>query len=92
MKELHKKLEQYFTVECCTDISKNVSYALELDNDRKTRFIKKQCPKILIPVINKFSGVAGSRIYEELRTGKTAYYSWLLKPIKAKPKEFMKYE
>lgn len=80
MEELKKKVAKYFTVEKSIDITKNVCHALKLDTDRRLHVIEEKCPKIFVPLINKFSGVQGSRVYEELQSGQTLYHAWLLKP------------
>jgi len=41
--------------------------------------IEDKCPKIFVPLIRKFSGVKGSRVYEELEKEQTQYYAWTLK-------------
>jgi len=84
MEELHQKVSEYFTIEKSIDITKNVCHALKLDTNRRLQVIEEKCPKIFVPLINKFSGVTGSRVYEELEAGETLYHSWLLKPNKQK--------
>lgn len=81
MEELKKKVEQYFKVEKSIDITKNVCHALKLDTNRRLQVIEEKCPKIFVPLINKFSGVIGSRVYDELNSGSTLYHAWLLKPL-----------
>ncbi|CAI2374163.1 unnamed protein product [Moneuplotes crassus] len=80
MDELKAKVEEYFVVEKSIDITRNVCYALKLDTQRRLAVIEEKCPKIFVPLINKFSGVTGSRVYEELNEGQTLYHAWLLKP------------
>jgi ubiquinone/menaquinone biosynthesis C-methylase UbiE len=87
MDELKKKVEEYFTVENSIDITKNVCHALKLDTDRRLQVIEEKCPKIFVPLINKFSGVTGSRVYQELEKGETLYHAWVLKPKKQKGKK-----
>mmetsp|Transcript_39505 Transcript_39505/g.45366 ORF Transcript_39505/g.45366 Transcript_39505/m.45366 type:complete len:348 (-) Transcript_39505:15-1058(-) len=84
MKELEAKVAKYFKVEKSIDITRNVYHALELDTDRRLQVIQEKCPKIFVPLINKFSGVTGSRVYDELKSGSTLYHAWLLKPIKVR--------
>jgi SAM-dependent methyltransferase len=79
MEELHKKVEEHFKVEKSIDITRNVCHALKLDTDRRLQVIEEKCPKVFVPLINKFSGVTGSRVYDELNEGKTLYHAWILK-------------
>ena len=79
MEELKKQVETHFKVEKCIDISKNVLHALKLDTKRRLAVIEEKCPKVFVPLINKFSGVEGSRVFGELESGRTLYYAWLLK-------------
>lgn len=79
MIELKKKVDEYFTVEKSIDISKNVSHALKLDTDRRLAMIEEKCPKVFVPLIKKFSGAVGSRVYDELIGGDTLYHAWVLK-------------
>lgn len=92
MEELKKKVEEYFAVENSIDITKNVCHALKLDTDRRLQVIEEKCPKIFVPLINKFSGVTGSRVYQELEKGETLYHAWVLKPKKQKGKKEEKKE
>eukprot|EP00343_Euplotes_focardii_P005213 CAMPEP_0205813702 /NCGR_PEP_ID=MMETSP0205-20121125/18434_1 /ASSEMBLY_ACC=CAM_ASM_000278 /TAXON_ID=36767 /ORGANISM="Euplotes focardii, Strain TN1" /LENGTH=253 /DNA_ID=CAMNT_0053096201 /DNA_START=191 /DNA_END=949 /DNA_ORIENTATION=- len=80
MEDLKKKVEEFFIVEKSIDITRNVCHALKLDTNRRLQVIEDKCPKIFVPLINKFSGVTGSRVYEELQNGQTLYHAWLLKP------------
>lgn len=79
MKELNQKLKEHFTVVNAENISSNVMHALKLDTDRRIQMIEEKCPKVFVPLIRKFSGVKGSRVYEELEKEQTQYYAWTLK-------------
>lgn len=79
MEELNEKLKEHFTVVHAENISKNVMEALKLDSERRLMVIAEKCPKMFIPLIKKFSGVKGSRVFEELETKKTVYWAWTLK-------------
>jgi len=81
MKELNEKLKEHFTVVNSENISHNVMHALKLDTERRTQMIEEKCPKIFVPLIRKFSGVKGSRVYEELEKEETLYYAWTLKRL-----------
>ncbi len=78
--ELKERIKAHFTVVNEENISKNVQHALKLDSERRIQVIKEKCPKAFVPLIRKFSGVEGSRVYEELDSEKTLYYAWTLKP------------
>lgn len=80
MAELQKKVEWYFKVEKSIDITSNVLHALKLDTERRIQVIEEKCPKIFLPLMKKFSGITGSRVYEELNDGKTLYHAWLCRP------------
>ncbi len=82
MDELHAKVKEYFEIEKSIDITRNVCYALKLDTQRRLAVIEEKCPKVFVPLINKFSGVTGSRVYDELNDRSTLYHAWLLKPKK----------
>lgn len=79
LEELQTKLEEHFEVVDTENISKNVMHALKLDTTRRLAFIQDMCPKIFVPLINKFSGVEGTRIYNELEDKSSVYYAWVLK-------------
>ena len=87
MEELNAKIEKYFIVDKSIDITKNVSHALKLDTERRLIVIEEKCPKIFVPLIKKFSGAVGSRIYDELLDGKTLYHAWVLKKKELNVKE-----
>ena len=79
MEELNEKLKEHFTVVNAENISKHVKHALKLDSARRLQVIEDKCPKIFAPLIQKFSGAEGSRVYEELDTNQTVYWAWTLK-------------
>lgn len=79
MVELENQLKEHFTVVNTENISTNVMHALKLDTDRRLQMIEEKCPKIFIPLIKKFSGVKGSRVYEELEKQTTKYYAFTCK-------------
>lgn len=64
-----------------TDISRNVLEAMELDNDRKIDLIKKAVYKPLIHTFLEFSGTKNSKIYNEFKSGKTVYLSFILQKL-----------
>lgn len=61
-----------------TNITANVIAALDADDERKTHLINKLVPKLLLNSFKDFSGVKGSAIYNEFRTGVTPYLRFLL--------------
>lgn len=64
------------------DITKNVVAALDADDERKTKLINKLVPKLLLSSFKDFSGVKGSAIYNEFRSGVTPYVRFLLQKPK----------
>lgn len=79
MVELKRKCSENFTVVKSIDVTKNVSHALKLDTERRLSMIEEKCPAVFVPLIKKFSGAVGSRIYDELISGDTLYHAWVLK-------------
>lgn len=61
------------------DITANVVAALDADDERKTRLINQLVPRFLLSSFRDFSGVKGSAIYTEFRSGVTPYLRLLLK-------------
>jgi hypothetical protein len=86
MNELNESLKEHFEVINAENISHNVMHALKLDSERWIQMITEKCPKLAVPLIKKFSGVQGSRVYEELESEKTVYWAWTLKKLKNKKK------
>lgn len=86
MDELNDKLKEHFQVVNAENISHNVMHALKLDTDRRIQVITEKCPRMFVPLIKKFSGVKGTRIYEELEKEQTVYWAWTLKKKAEKPK------
>lgn len=60
------------------DITKNVLYALKLDNQRKLDLINNSVNILLRSLFKKFSGVEGSRIHQEFKDGSLLYLAYLL--------------
>ena len=79
MDKLNELLKEHFTVVNAENISKNVMHALKLDTERRNSVIEEKCPKVFVPLIRKFSGVEGSRVFEELDEEKTVYWAWTLR-------------
>lgn len=79
MEILKQKLAEHFDVINTENISYNVKEALKFDSERRMAMITEKCPKLFVPLIKKFSGVEGSRVFEELDTEQTLYYAWTLK-------------
>lgn len=59
-------------------ITANVVGALELISDRKRAMIRRLVPRVLVPCVEDFAGVSGTRVYESLRSGATHYASAVL--------------
>ncbi len=61
-----------------TDITANVVAGLDADDERKIQLINKLVPRLLLSSFKDFSGVKGSTMYTEFRTGVTPYLRFLL--------------
>ena len=79
MNFLREKLDQSgFTLIKETDITPNIIKAIELDNERKTNWIKTTIHKPLISIFIQMSGCKNSDIYNRFTSGKTIYHSFIL--------------
>jgi SAM-dependent methyltransferase len=63
------------TVEQETDITTNVLTALQLDNARKLELIDALIPRVFHWPFRMFAGIAGTRNYAALESGKLRYLS-----------------
>ena len=63
------------TVEMETDITTNVLTALRLDNARKLELIDAWIPRVFHRPFGVFAGIAGTRNYAGLESGKLRYLS-----------------
>ena len=63
------------TVEKETDITANVLTALRLDNARKLELIDAWIPRVFHWPFRAFAGIAGTRNYARLESGKIRYLS-----------------
>jgi SAM-dependent methyltransferase len=63
------------TVEKQTDITTNVLTALQLDNARKLELIDALIPRVFHRPFRAFAGIAGTRNYAGLESGKLRYLS-----------------
>jgi ubiquinone/menaquinone biosynthesis C-methylase UbiE len=59
-------------------ITPNVLRALELHSERKREMIQRLVPRLLVPCVEDFAGVSGTRVYESLRAGAVQYASGVL--------------
>jgi SAM-dependent methyltransferase len=76
----------YLTVEKETDITTNVLTALQLDNARKLELIHALIPRVFHRPFRVFAGIAGTRNYAGLESGKLGYLSaQLAKSSPARP-------
>ena len=60
-------------------ITRNVLEALERDSERKRALIRRQIPRWLRGGFRQFAGLAGTPVYEALRTGRADYLSCVLR-------------
>ena len=61
-----------------TNITTNVTEALNLDNERKMALIQEAVHRVLLRPFQEFAGVMGSMMYEGFRTGQLIYLSFVL--------------
>ena len=61
-----------------TNITPNVTEALNLDNERRMLFIQKLLPRLLLKSFQEFASVKGSKNYERFRNGRFIYLSFVL--------------
>ena len=63
------------TVEMQSDITTNVLTALRMDNARKLQLIDAWIPRLFHRPLRVFAGIAGTRNYAGLESGKIRYLS-----------------
>jgi ubiquinone/menaquinone biosynthesis C-methylase UbiE len=54
-------------------ITGNVLRALEIVSKQKRETIQRLVPRVLVPCVEDFAGVSGTRVYESLRAGNLQY-------------------
>ena len=59
-------------------INKEVVAALELDDERRRKLVKKMAPKILHKIAFNFAGAIGSQTYNQFLLQKYVYFSYVL--------------
>jgi ubiquinone/menaquinone biosynthesis C-methylase UbiE len=64
-------------------ITPHVLRALELISERKRETIRRLVPRLLVPCVEDFAGVRGTRVYESLRSGVIQYPSCVLQKPRA---------
>lgn len=62
-------------------INEEVVAALELDDKRKRNLVKKLTPKLLHNIALNFSGTIGSETYNQFKSHKYIYFSYVLKKL-----------
>jgi SAM-dependent methyltransferase len=67
-----------FRVQLERSITSNVVRALDLDHERRLALIKRYAPQPIRERFGRFAGLRGSPIYEDLRTGRLDYRSFVL--------------
>ena len=82
IKQLEQQLNRFFEVEKREDITKNVLHALKLDNQRRLKLIYARAPRVLVPLMRKFAGVEGSRMFQEFESNESLYIAYVLKKKK----------
>lgn len=58
------------------DITINVITALKFDSKRRSDLIFNRTPKILHPILKRFSGLEGSNIYNQMTSGESVYVAY----------------
>jgi SAM-dependent methyltransferase len=74
---------------CCREeslITPNVLRALDLISERKREMIRRLVPRLLVPCVEDFAGVTGTRVYESLRAGVVEYPSVVLQKPSSSPR------
>ncbi|MFC2138382.1 class I SAM-dependent methyltransferase [Bacteroidota bacterium] len=80
--DMKKKLElSGMTVLKERFINQEVVTALEFDDERKRKLVKKMIPKILHKIALNFSGAIGSETYNRFASRKYIYFSYVLKKL-----------
>ncbi|QDV35459.1 class I SAM-dependent methyltransferase [Tautonia plasticadhaerens] len=72
-------LEAGFEVVEDQEITPNVLRALELDDDRKRRLIRREVPMIFRPMFRCFAGMAGTESHQAFATGEWVYWRFVLR-------------
>lgn len=67
-----------FTIRKFEDITINVLQSLKQDEKRRTTLIEGNVSSFLKPFFRKFSGLKGTRIYQEFSEGQTLYLAYIL--------------
>ena len=62
-------------------INKEVIAALESDDERKRKLVKKLAPKFLHRIALNFAGTIGSETYNQFVSRKYIYFSYVLKKL-----------
>ena len=68
-----------FEIEKKENITPNVLQALKLDYERRVSMINSHVHCLLRPLFKKFSGIEGSRIFEEFQQEKSVYFAYTLR-------------
>ena len=76
--KFEKTLEKYLEITEKKDISKNVLNSLKFDSERRMELIQNRTPRILRPLLKRFSGAEGSNIYQELVVKSSLYLAYKL--------------
>ncbi len=80
MEDLKKELEKSgLSVQRERIINKEVVEALNLDDARRRRLVKKMAPRFLHRIAFNFAGAIGSETYNHFHTHKYVYFSYILR-------------
>ncbi|MFH1641626.1 MAG: methyltransferase domain-containing protein [Nanoarchaeota archaeon] len=78
LKSIDKSGLQIKKYECITE---NVVEALKIDDDRRTKLLKRLLPKIFHKWGRRFAGVRGSKTYNSFKNGKNKYFYFVLQKV-----------
>jgi len=79
VRQLRQQLVQSgFAIADEKEIQRNVIRALDVDDERKRRLIRRRIPKLLAGAFNEFAGVRGSGRYTSFFSGEMDYWSFKL--------------
>lgn len=82
MEDMKKELEKSgLTILKERIINREVVAALEQDDERRRKLVKKMAPKFLHKIALNFAGTVGSETYNQFHSQKYVYFSYVLKKL-----------
>jgi len=78
VEEFNEQLEKYnLNLLRRKDITENIVLALDLDNDKKSAFVKNVVHRALVKPFLEFAGTRGSVTYQKFKNRKIIYQSFV---------------